>query len=200
MTDSSDSIERSISSITSTWLQAARGGDEQAWRRLHQSYRPLICWWCGRNGIPAQDIDDIAQDVFAALAKSLTNFDHQTFRGFLWTITRNKIRDYWRARQDCPVAGGGSTLQQVLANVEADSSQDIGPADQATKILFDAVVRMVQGEFSEQDWQAFWQVTVEGKSAAEVAAALGITPNVVYLARTRIMRRIRKEFGNDGTM
>jgi RNA polymerase sigma-70 factor (ECF subfamily) len=98
------------------------------------------------------------------------------------------------------VAGGGSTLQQVLANVEADSSQDIGPADQATKILFDAVVRMVQGEFSEQDWQAFWQVTVEGKSAAEVAAALGITPNVVYLARTRIMRRIRKEFGNDGTM
>lgn len=181
--------------MTSAWLEEARGGGDEAWRRLQQTYRPLICWWCGRSGIPAQDIDDVAQDVFAALANSLKTFDHRNFRGFLWTITRHKILDYWRGRNEIPAACGGSTMQQVLANVEAESSRRVGAADQATKILFDAVVRMVRAEFSDQDWNAFWEVAVESRPAAEVAAALGMTRNMVYLARTRITRRIREEFG-----
>lgn len=197
MTDPGDSIERSISSITSSWLQNAKDGQGQAWSRLHRAYRPLVCWWCGKGGIPPQDIDDVAQDVFAALAKSLATFDHQNFRGFLWTVTRNKIRDYWRGQQRRPAAFGGSDLEYVLDNVEAESNRSAGPADQATKIVFDAVVQAVRGEFSERNWNAFWLVAVEGKSAAEAAAALGITPNMVYLARTRIMRRIREEFGRD---
>ena len=155
----------------------------------------MICWWCGKGGIPAQDIDDVAQDVFAALAKSLSAFDHQNFRGFLWTITRHKILDYWRARASGPDACGGSSMHELLANVEAESSRRVGAADQATKIVFDAVVRMVRAEFSDQDWNAFWEFAVEGKPAAEVAVALGVTRNVVYLARTRIARRIREEFG-----
>jgi RNA polymerase sigma-70 factor (ECF subfamily) len=198
VTGSCDSIERSISSITSAWLEEARQGVQEAWSRLHRAYRPLVCWWCARGGIPAQDIDDVAQDVFAALARSLASFEHQTFRGYLWTVTRNKIRDYWRGRQTGPAAWGGNTLEQVLDHVEADSNRSVGSADQATKILFDAVVQMVRGEFSEQNWNAFWQVAVEGKPAADVAEALGMTRNMVYLARTRIMRRIREEFGGAG--
>ena len=181
--------------MTSTWLEQAREGGDQAWRRLQETYRPLICWWCGRSGIPAQDIDDVVQEVFAALAKSLAAFDHRNFRGYLWAITRHKILDYWRGREANPAACGGNTMQQVLANVEAESSRRVGAADEATRIVFEAVVRTVRAEFSEQDWNAFWEVAVEGRPAAEVAAALGITRNVVYLARTRITRRIREQFG-----
>ena len=181
--------------MTSVWLEEARQGGQEAWSRLHRAYRPLVCWWCARGGIPPQDVDDVAQDVFAALAKSLAVFEHESFRGFLWTITRNKIRDYWRGRPQVPQAWGGSSIDQVLANIEAESHRSVGPADQATKVLFDAVVQLIRGEFPDQSWNAFWQVAVEGKPAADVADALGMTRNMVYLARTRILRRIREEFG-----
>jgi RNA polymerase sigma-70 factor (ECF subfamily) len=197
MTDARDSIERSVDSTTSSWLQQARNGDATAWKRLDKTYRRLVCWWCGKSGIPAQDIDDVVQEVFAAVAKALTDFEHQSFRGFLWTVTRNKINDHWRRTNQQPTAKGGSSIQQILASVEAESSRSVGSVDQATKILFDAIVELVKGEFSEQQWRAFWQSAVDGKPAAQVAEELGITRNQVYLAKSRILHRIRQEFGDE---
>jgi len=197
VTDPSDNIERSVASMTASWLQRAGKGDPNAWTRLESTYRALVCWWCGKSGIPSQDIDDVTQDVFAAIAKALASFEHKSFRGFLWTITRNKIQDYWRKRKKQPTAQGGTTIQKILANVEAESSRRLGSVDTATKILFDEVVALVQREFTNSQWNAFWQVTVEGKEPADVARELGITRNQVYLAKSRILRRIRSEF--DGT-
>jgi RNA polymerase sigma-70 factor (ECF subfamily) len=197
VTDPSDSIESSVSSMTSGWLDRATHGDNDAWKRLESAYRGLVCWWCRKCGVPVQDIDDLAQDVFTALAQSLPTFDHRSFRGFLWTITRNKIHDYWRQCNREPLAPGGSSLQVLIANVEAESSHMVGSVDTATKIVFDAVVRVIQQEFSATQWNAFWQFAVEGRRAAGVAMELGITRNQVYLAKSRILRRIRVEF--DGT-
>ncbi len=197
MTDSSDSIECSLSSITSSWLQQARNGDDDAWDRLETAYRRLVGWWCSKSGIPSQDIDDVAQEVFASVVKALPRFEHKSFRGFLWTVTSNKIQDYWRQHKKYQAAQGGSSIQQILANVEAESARKLGSVDQATKIVFDSVVRLVKGEFSEMHWQAFWRVTVEGKPAGDVADELGITRNQVYLSKSRILRRIRQEFGDE---
>ena len=186
-----------MDSTTSSWLRQAQNGDEEAWKRLDRTYRRLVCWWCGKGGIPAQDVDDLVQDVFAAVARALANFDHQTFRGFLWTVTRNKIYDYWRRTNKQPMAQGGSSIHKMLAEVEAESSRTVGSVDQATKILFDSVVELVKGEFSGQDWNAFWQYAVEDRPVAAVAEELGITPNQVYLAKSRILRRINQEFGDE---
>ncbi|MCO6458839.1 MAG: sigma-70 family RNA polymerase sigma factor [Pirellulaceae bacterium] len=188
----------SIDSTASTWLRQARAGDSLAWRKLVRVYRPLICWWCARGGVAVQDIDDVAQEVLGGVASALEGFERESFRGFLWGIARHKIADYWRTRHAQAASPGGSTMQQLLAELEAESEQLAGANDQATKIVFDAVVELIRGEFSERDWSAFWQVTVEEKSAADVADSLGITTNMVYLAKTRIKRRIREEFGDAG--
>jgi RNA polymerase sigma-70 factor (ECF subfamily) len=197
VTDSSDNIEQSVSSITTSWLEQIGNGDQEAWKRLERAYRRLVCWWCGKSGVPAQDIDDIVQEVFAAVVTGLANFEHKSFRGYLWTITRNKVQDYWRRNNKQPQAAGGSSIQEILASVEAESDQSIGSVAVATKIIFDAVVEMVKGEFSDGDWQAFWQCTVEETPVAEVAESLAITRNQVYLAKSRILRRIREEFGDN---
>lgn len=160
-----------------------------------KAYRSLVCWRCGRSSIPNQDIDDLSQDVFAAVAKALACFEHKTFRGFLWTVTRNKIQNYWRRQSKHPMAQGGSSIQQILANVEAESSRKLGSVDQTTKIVFDGVVQIVRGQFTEQDWQAFSHFAVEGRTAADVAETLEISRNQVYLSKSRILRRIRQEFG-----
>lgn len=159
-----------------------------------RTHRGLVCWWAAKRGIPRQDIDDLVQEVFAAVAKAIATYEHESFRGFLWSITRKKIQDYWRSRDGRPLVVGGSTFQEMLSDVEAESSGDIGPVDAATKIVFDAVVRMVQGEFSATQWEAFWRVAVDGQAAGDVATALGISRNQVYLAKSRILRHIRAAF------
>ena len=174
----------------------AKDGDDVAWQRVVVLHYKLVCWWCARSGVPTSDVDDLAQEVFAGAYKSFANFERESFRGWLWRITKNKIADYWQSRNKQTVAQGGSTIQEVLDQVEAESSSRDGAVDRATKLVFDAVVSLVRGEFTDRDWQAFWDVSVEGKTAAEVAENLGITRNQVYLAKSRIRRRIREEFGD----
>lgn len=195
MTDDCDDLNRSVDSFTESLLARARQGDGAAWRRLEQAYRRLVFWWCAKGRVPASDIDDVAQETFAALAKSLGRFQRGSFRSFLWGIARHKIQDYWRSRQErLPMAEG--EVDQLLAGVEEESHSDSGRATQATKLVFDAIVETVRGEFSEQDWQAFWRFAVDGRTASDVATELGISRNQVYLSKSRILRRIRAEFGD----
>lgn len=197
MTDADDNIDRSVESFSLSLVTRARNGDDSAWRRLERSYRRLICWWATKGGVATQDVEDVTQEVLAALAKSLPNYERGEFRAFLWGIARHKIRDYWRERRNEPPRGEAD-VEQLLASVEAESNRSEGTVGAATKLVFDSVVQLIKGEFSELDWQAFWKFAVEGRSAHEVANGLGISRNQVYLAKSRILRRIRAEFGADG--
>lgn len=193
MTDAGDSIDRSVQSFTTSLVLRASRGEAEAWWRLERTYRRLVCWWCAKGQIPSQDVDDVVQEVFVALAQALPRYEHESFRGFLWTIVRNKIRDYWRTKRT-QLAVEGKDVEELLDDVETESNRSVGAVDQATKLVVDAIVQLVKGQFSEQDWQAFWFFAVEGRPAAEVATALGISRNQVYLAKSRILRKIHLEF------
>lgn len=54
---------------------------------------------------------------------------------------------------------------------------------------------MIRGEFEEKSWQAFWLVTMEDRSADQAAEQLGMTRNAVYIARSRVLRRLRDLLG-----
>jgi RNA polymerase sigma-70 factor (ECF subfamily) len=59
--------------------------------------------------------------------------------------------------------------------------------------LVGRAMQMLQPEFQPATWQAFWQSAVAGRRGREVAAELGLTVNAVYLARSRVLRRLREE-------
>jgi len=198
LTDGADSIEESITSMTSKWLDSIKKNDSDAWRRLIHVYGNLIRWWCRKANVPAQDIEDITQEVFAALSKQLAGFEHQSFRGFLWTITCHKIADFWRKNQRIRSVTGGDELKDVLENIEAESNQSSGAVTMATKVVFESIVQLIRSEFSDQDWHLFWEYAVEGKDASAVAESFGISRNKVFLAKSRILRRIRVELGEKG--
>ena len=77
-----------------------------AWDRLSLLYAPLVFHWCRRRGLREADAADIVQDVFQAVATHLQPFRKQepadTFRGWLRTITENKIHDHFRRRRTRP--------------------------------------------------------------------------------------------------
>lgn len=61
------------------------------------------------------------------------------------------------------------------------------------RVLLDRALRLVQTDYPEATWRMFWQTAVEGRPGVEVARDFGVTPNAVYLARGRILARLREQ-------
>ena len=200
--DSGPSPDRkNIPDSTSTSLLGrAKAGEGEAWRRIVELYGPPVYDWCRHCDLKDEDAADVAQEVFAAVAKSIEAFRRDrpgdTFRGWLWTITRNKIRDHVRGRRGRPEAQGGTAAQQRLAQIPEQppeaSTSGVSPASSSS--LQQRAIELVRAGVEERTWQAFWQVVVEGKEASAVAQDLGMSVQAVYDAKYRIRQRIRQQF------
>jgi RNA polymerase sigma-70 factor (ECF subfamily) len=182
-------------------LQRIRDGDQSGWRRVVELYTPLVHHWCRRWGTDGADADDVVQEVFQAAAVSIGSFRREregdTFRGWLRGITRNKLLLFWRSKGRNPEpAAGGSEAQQRLQELpgpdEADAPED---ADQLSA-LFHRALDMLRGEFEPRTWQAFWRTTVDGLTATDAGAELGMSANAVRMAKSRVLRRLREELGD----
>jgi RNA polymerase sigma-70 factor (ECF subfamily) len=196
------SSESSSSAVHSTLLQQVRDQDPDAWQRLVQLYGPLVYQWCRSQGLQASDAADVMQDVFQSVATNIEQFRGKrrggSFRAWLWTIARNKLRDYYRrAKREIQGLGGTSAMLQISAvpDHEPESGSD-RPSDETTHSPQHQAVRLIRDEFEEQTWQAFAQVAIESRSIADVAADLGITPNAVRIAKCRVLKRLREAFGD----
>jgi len=177
-----------------------RERDPQAWEKLTELYGPLVYHWCRRYGCADDGAADVFQDVFAAVATGIDRFEHDpargTFRGWLRTITLNKLRDYQRKSAGEARATGGTEAQRRMAAV-VDPASDDGEADRAQLSgLFRRGLEQVRGEFEPRTWQAFWRTAVEEEPTSDVAADLGITSNGVRQARSRVLRRLRQQLGD----
>src|SRR4029077_16915488 len=71
--------------------------EPRAWEQLVLLYTPLVYEWCRANGLEEFDAADVGQEVFLAVARTIGDFRLEqsagTFRGWLRTITLNKVRD-----------------------------------------------------------------------------------------------------------
>ncbi len=199
-TPPSDARASPSRSVSSSLLERLQAQDVQAWQRLVHLYYPLVRRWGLRAGLQDEDAADLAQEVFRAVAGNVTRFrrgaGEHSFRGWLWGITRKQLLAHGRRRRRQPVGAGGSTAQQHLA--EAPEPQDFSAAEQESDRvqLLRRAVALLREKVEEHTWQAFWRVVVEGQAPAEVAADLGISVALVYVAKGRLLARLREEFGD----
>lgn len=179
-----------------TLLQRLRGGDQQAWWRLVYLYEPLVEQWSRRWQFQPDDINDVCQEVFLAVALRIEDFQRDrpgdSFRGWLWTIARNKISDHLRRRIRERNLQEDSEYARYLQNLP----EQIPAEDNATERgLLERARNLIRSEFEERTWQMFWRAAVEGHPTDVIAADFGITPNGVRLARSRVQRRLQEELG-----
>lgn len=184
-------------STSPTLLQRARERIPEAWTALVHLYGPMVYTWARRSGLGEADAADIVQETFQSVAVSLDGFRRESagdsFRGWLWTITRNNVRDHFRARADEPVALGGSVGQPGPIELAAESP-DVERGDVDRMLL--RAVDLLRNGVAEPTWQAFVRVAVEGDRPADVAEDLGLSVASVYQAKSRMLRRLRREFGD----
>jgi RNA polymerase sigma-70 factor (ECF subfamily) len=189
------------SSLGASLLDRLRTKQSGAWERLTRLYGQTVHVWCRRFGVSEADTADVSQEVFAAVARHIEDFRRErpgdSFRGWLWTITRNKVRDHWRPQADRARAAGGTTAQEVLHQIPEDAPpDDDGEGAAEGNQLYQRALELIQTEFEERTWRAFLMVTLEARLPADVAAELGMTPGAVYIAKSRVLKRLREEFGD----
>src|SRR5262249_52455482 len=143
------------------------------------------------------DAEDVGQDVFRSVFAGLDRFRRDgpghSFRGWLRAITRSRLGDWWRNRGAVGQGGDGG-VERMHAVPEPSDDDEAAEAE----ILHRRALESVRSEFSERDWQAFWRVVVEEQAPKAVAAHLGVSANSVYLARSRILARLRALLGELG--
>jgi len=169
-----------------------------SWQRLVEIYEPLVRGWLGRHRLIDSDADDLVQEVMSVVVRRLPDFEHNgrmgAFRTWLKTITTNCLRDYWRAGRRRPRATGDSDFQQVLAQLEDPSSSLSQSWDQEhDRHVTRKLLEMLRGDFEPTTWRAFQRTALEGAAAAQAASELGISSNAVFIAKSRVLARLRQE-------
>lgn len=164
--------------------------DRDAWDRFVGLYTPLVRRWASRLQVTGPDVDELTQEVLTALVRAIPEFRYDSggrFRGWLWTITKNKRREMLRRR----VPEG--LCDADLDNLLVEDPVEAVDAREYQQYLVGRALTLMRAEFEATTWQAFLETAMNARSAADVAQSLGLTTDAVYAAKSRVLRRLRQE-------
>jgi RNA polymerase sigma-70 factor (ECF subfamily) len=167
--------------------------DSADWRRLHDLYAPLIRYWLGKDPKLRDEADDLSQDVMLAVVRELPRFERRrdgSFRTWLRVITVNRLRAHWRTRRHRPHPGTDDFLEQ-LADPASELSRQWD--EEHDRRVFQKLFEIMEAEFRAETLLAFREFFLEDRPVTEVAADLGVSVNQVYLAKSRVLKRLREE-------
>lgn len=169
--------------------------DQQAWSEFVEIYAPLVYNFARKQGLQDADATDVTQDVLSCVNGVISQFEYDStkgkFRNYVFTITRNEIRRCWKDSAS-QAKTGNSALQELLKQSEGNSSEEDQWNDQHQRQVFQWACEKVKPEFKATTWQAFLLTSIEHKSAEKTARDVGISIGAVYIARSRVIKRIRE--------
>ncbi len=160
--------------------------DAEAWRQFAEVYTPPMFRYCRRLGLQEADAADVVQEVLAQVAVSVRNFEYDPavgrFRDWLGAVVRGKLDRFWRKRTPAPGA--------------ADPAVPDGDPSWAIEFnshLLQVALDRIRAGFDTHNWRAFELAWIEDRQAPDVAALLGVPTAQVYVAKSRVLRRLREE-------
>jgi RNA polymerase sigma-70 factor (ECF subfamily) len=171
--------------------------DDRAWVEFAAIYEPLVYRLARRKGFQDADARELVQEVFVAVASAIDRWDPDPakgkFRGWLFRIARNLMINLLIRRERGPRASGDSDVKRLLDEQPAPDGEVSAFFDrQYRRETFHWAARQVRPQFQQNTWEAFRLTAIEGIPVDETAATLGITPGAVYIARSRVMARLRE--------
>jgi RNA polymerase sigma-70 factor (ECF subfamily) len=170
--------------------------NQSAWSEFVTIYEPLIYRLARRKGLQDADARDLCQDVFRAVARAARRWvpdpERGSFRGWLFQISRNLLLNALRHQRRHPRGTGDSDLLRLLDAQPAPNDEYWQVVEQEyRRELFQTAAKSIEPEFTPATWQAFWQTAALAQEAANVAKGLGISTGAVYIAKSRVLARLR---------
>jgi RNA polymerase sigma-70 factor (ECF subfamily) len=171
--------------------------DAAAWRDFVRIYAPVVYSYGRRRGLQDADAADLTQEVLRAVAAAAGRLEYDpqrgSFAGWLFTLAHHQLHDLQARRRRQSVGTGDTKVRVLLEQQPAREDDRAVWQGEYERRLFNWAAQRVRGSFHESTWQAFWSTAVEGQSVKEAAARLGLTAAAVYLARSRVMARLREQ-------
>jgi RNA polymerase sigma-70 factor (ECF subfamily) len=170
--------------------------DMAAWDEFAKIYGPLVFNVATSRGFQAADADNLVQEVFLAVASSISNWlqrdDRGSFRAWLLRIARNAAVDMITQKATRSLGRDGNEAHVHLANLPAPFELSSALDLEYERMVFQWASERVRESVAEHTWQAFWLTSIEELSVEEAAAQLNTRPGNIYFARSRVMARIKE--------
>ena len=197
-----------LGETSNTWLQSLKSDENQTdgWRTLVKSYDPFVRRILTKHGLQSDVVDDVTQNVMTVVIRRLPEFERQrtgSFRTWLRAITINCLRDFWKCRHEQILSGGGEDFDGLIESMEDPRSDftrmwNREHAEHVMGTLLDEVA----SEFSPKTVEVFRRLAIHEEEIDEVSRDLDMTPNACFIARSRVLKRLREMlvelFGEDG--
>lgn len=175
------------------------GRDQEAWQQFVRLYAPVVYGFARKRGLQDADAADVMQDVLRSIVGAAGRLDYDrargSFRGWLYTVCRNKIFSFLDTNRNKLGRGTGDTGAREGLNAVVSPEWELAESwdEEYERNLAAVAMQRVQREIQPATWQAFWQTAVEGRHAREAGATLGMSAGAVYVARSRVLARLKEE-------
>ena len=167
-----------------------------AWAEFLGIYHPVVYRMARRRGLQDADAQDVVQQVFAAIARSIDTWqsgtDRPPFRAWLTTVARNAITNALTRRPRDRAAGSTSVVQQLHEIPASEDTTSEIIRESRREIVYWAA-KQIRKEFTEQTWEIFWKTSIDGIAVAEVSASTGRSVGAIYVARHRVLTRLKEK-------
>jgi RNA polymerase sigma factor (sigma-70 family) len=181
-------MSQSVADTRASLLIRLRGQDDQAWAEFFRIYAPVVYGYAQRRGLQKDDAEDITQEVLIEVARGIRNFTYQPekgrFRDWLGTMTWRRIARHWNAGKT------QTTTAELEPSISIPDSEWI---DEYQAAVLRTALENIRPRYAEVTWKAFWHTWKEGATAAVVAEQLGIPIEIVYNAKSRVLKHLEIE-------
>lgn len=180
-------------------LRMREPSDDGAWSEFARLYTPLLRKFALLRGVDSQDVDDLVQEVLKTVSQAIRDFEYDaargTFRSWLFIVTRSKVARHFKKQSRLTCGSGSETVRLMLEAQPAPEEEKDWDLEYRRR-MFAWASEIVQKEVAEKTWRAFWMMTVEEKTAADTAKELGMTAGAVYVAKSRVIARMRERIAS----
>ncbi|MEM1228036.1 MAG: sigma-70 family RNA polymerase sigma factor [Planctomycetota bacterium] len=171
------------------------GDDQVAWERFIEIYGPLIFRFGMKKGLQEADAADLTQDVLQRISQSIARFEYDPslgrFRSWLFLIASQSISKLLEKKERQPVGSGDSAVAQSLHQIPSREEENVWETEYRQHVL-DWAKDQIRDQFANNTWLAFVGTAIENKNAQAVADELGMSVGAVYVARSRVMKRLKE--------
>jgi RNA polymerase sigma-70 factor (ECF subfamily) len=167
--------------------------DKASWNTFVAAYGPMIRGYCQYQGLQEADAADVSQEVLVRVVRSIGSFEYRPdigrFRDWLGAVVRNAVRRFQNRDQSTPHGTGADDRPEL--DVAGPADPEWTSRYQAG--LLTAACDRAKPHFEPHTWRAFESVWLERTPAPAVAHELGLPIHAVYVAKSRVLQRIREE-------
>jgi RNA polymerase sigma factor (sigma-70 family) len=160
--------------------------NRSAWETFAVRYRAKIKSWCLRNGLQEAEAEDVSQGILLLIRDKIQSYDQEKgrFRHRLKTITYHCCIDFFRQEKT-------RRFQSLLDNIPAREDLERELDDQARTEALRVALEEARAGVTPRDWHIFEEMTFRKRSADELAREHGITRAAVYMAKHRVLEKVK---------